>query len=279
VSNRRSGGLRARDTDRNAAVAALDNAYADGQLGYEEHSSRVSAARGAKTLHDLHALTSDLQLTVGMPAPDPVHPATGRARPWVLIGVVAAAVAAGALLYVLSRGNDQPAASTSEHTSVSVPTNLPTDVSPIVAPPVVLDTADGLRSFIDQYRDRFGETTSVRVLIYPQDRYASVRRYVDERRTQDFSYRAGFEPSGTPSGSDGAAQVDLAALNVDALVALMSNAPATVAVQDGTVSHVVLEHDGTAPSVSIYVRNEYDESGFLEVNFAGDVLRVYPFRN
>lgn len=74
-------------------------------------------------------------------------------------------------------------------------------------------------------------------------------------------------------------QVDLALLNVDAVVALMTSAPATLGVQDGTVSHLILENGGTAPSVTIYVRNEYDESGFLEANFAGDVLRVYPFQN
>lgn len=98
--------------DRNAAVAALDDAYADGQLGYEEHASRVSAARAAKTLADLHALTSDLQHIIDMPEPEPVQPRVGRARAWVVLGVVAAAVVAGVVLYAVSRGDGEASAST-----------------------------------------------------------------------------------------------------------------------------------------------------------------------
>ncbi|HEY5852801.1 MAG TPA: DUF1707 domain-containing protein [Aldersonia sp.] len=278
MANRRPGGLRARDTDRNAAVAALDNAYADGQLGYEEHSSRVSAARAARTIDDLHGLTSDLQLTVDMPEPAPLHPRGGRARPWVVLGAAVAAMVAGVVFYASTRG-DADTAAVAERSTVSVPTNLPTDASPIVAPPVVLDTPDGLRAFVDQYRTRFGDTMAVRVLVYPDDEYGSVTRVVEASRTQDYSYRGGFDKSGSPGSSRDVTPIDLATLNVDALAGLMAGAGQTVGVPDATVSHVSLENDGSGPTMSIYAGNEFSESGYLKASFAGDIVAVYPFRN
>lgn len=53
--------LRARDIDRANTSAALDTAYAEGQLEADEYHDRQARARSARTLAELSALTDDLQ--------------------------------------------------------------------------------------------------------------------------------------------------------------------------------------------------------------------------
>ncbi|MCX4746997.1 DUF1707 domain-containing protein [Kitasatospora sp. NBC_01287] len=52
--------LRASDADRERIAELLRDAYAEGRLSVEEHSERIEAAYGAKTLGELVPLTRDL---------------------------------------------------------------------------------------------------------------------------------------------------------------------------------------------------------------------------
>ncbi|WP_307853523.1 DUF1707 domain-containing protein [Kitasatospora sp. RG8] len=52
--------MRASDADRERVAELLRDAYAEGRLDAEEHSERIGAAYGAKTLGDLAPLTRDL---------------------------------------------------------------------------------------------------------------------------------------------------------------------------------------------------------------------------
>lgn len=52
--------LRAADTDRDAAAAALGEHYASGRLTGDEHDERITAAWRARTYGDLAALFDDL---------------------------------------------------------------------------------------------------------------------------------------------------------------------------------------------------------------------------
>ena len=52
--------MRASDTDRDAVVAVLRDAYAEGRLTLEEFGERTSAAYAGKTWGDLRELTADL---------------------------------------------------------------------------------------------------------------------------------------------------------------------------------------------------------------------------
>ncbi|BFV57525.1 DUF1707 domain-containing protein [Kitasatospora sp. CMC57] len=52
--------LRASDADRERIAELLRDAYAEGRLTVEEHSERIEAAYGARTLGDLAPLTRDL---------------------------------------------------------------------------------------------------------------------------------------------------------------------------------------------------------------------------
>ena len=66
-----SAALRASDRDRDVALQALSEAYADGRLDREEHESRTDAAMSAKVLGDLPPLIADLvpdeSISAGVP--------------------------------------------------------------------------------------------------------------------------------------------------------------------------------------------------------------------
>lgn len=61
--------LRATEAQRREIVAALDYAYADGQLGREEYDERTQIATSARYVDDLRGLLFDLQgVEVALPA-------------------------------------------------------------------------------------------------------------------------------------------------------------------------------------------------------------------
>ncbi|GGK92487.1 DUF1707 SHOCT-like domain-containing protein [Mangrovihabitans endophyticus] len=52
--------IRASDEDRQRAVASLERHTGEGRLTLDEFTTRVEAVYGARTLHDLAAVLSDL---------------------------------------------------------------------------------------------------------------------------------------------------------------------------------------------------------------------------
>lgn len=70
------GELRASDAEREAIVARLQDALAEGRLAAEEFSTRLDAAYAARTRRDLDALVADLPAPA-VPARRP-EPAAGR---------------------------------------------------------------------------------------------------------------------------------------------------------------------------------------------------------
>ena len=69
--------IRASDRDRDAVVATLRDAYADGRLTLEEFQERTAAAYGGRTWGDLRELTTDLpvQPILGTDLPPEAQPA------------------------------------------------------------------------------------------------------------------------------------------------------------------------------------------------------------
>ena len=59
----------ASDADRDAAVAVLNEAFAEGRLTADEHGERVRDAYAARTWQALAGLTADLPGPVGSPGP------------------------------------------------------------------------------------------------------------------------------------------------------------------------------------------------------------------
>jgi hypothetical protein len=99
--------MRASDQDREEAILALSDAFADGRLDHAEFETRMSAAQAATYLHDLDPLFADLPSRTR--APEVAHRAAapGRLRPrppvvpFLLIGVLATVLVATGHLWVL----------------------------------------------------------------------------------------------------------------------------------------------------------------------------------
>ncbi len=280
---RQPAGMRARDIDRATAATALDNAYSEGQLSFDEHQARVARARSAKTLGELQAVVADLQAPVELPDPPmPRAPSRVTTVP-ILLGaaVLVGVVAIVAWLVMRSGASDGNASS-----AVAVPTSTaasttapppPSGVVPIIAPKVNFATADGIRLYVDLYRAKFGDTIADDVTFYPDDDYATSSRAVEPNRSQDFLFRGGFDPGSVSSRDPKAPVLDIGTVDIDRLVELMAGATQTVGVPDATLGHIMFEVDDGAPQLRIYVSTETNSGGYIEATFAGEITRVASY--
>jgi hypothetical protein len=64
--------MRASDADRDATIATLREAFAEGRLSQDEFDERLGRAHSARTYADLSHLTEDLPGAVAVPSPTPV---------------------------------------------------------------------------------------------------------------------------------------------------------------------------------------------------------------
>lgn len=278
-------GTRARTADRRSAGELLDRAYSEGQLTEDEHHAATELLAEAVTLGDLADITADLQ----GPRHTPVAPRpSGSAHPrryFAVLTAAALAVAFGA--YTLAGRDTGSAVSAPPPAAVEPvaeqPRPAPEGPEPLVFAPPNLVTGAGLAQFIAEYRERFGDTVADEVWLHPD--HGDVERAVpgQPNRLVSYDYRGGFNqsddlttrPVDTPT-------VDLDTLDADAIGRVLTDAPAIARVPDGVVTHMSFEiqtfppYDGV-PAVSVYVSNSFDESGWLLVGPAGDVLRVRPF--
>lgn len=263
--------VRARDIDRSTTIAVLDNARSDGQLDFGEHQSRVERARNAVTLAQLDALVTDLQTAPGTVAP-PVATPQRRQVPWLLVVLVVVGIAFAAWLVLSGK---PPKADSSAAATTSAPTTLlPTEAVPIVAPKVNLATADGLRTFTELYRAKFGDTLGDEWLFYPEGPYAIVTRAEQANRARDYTFRGGFEPGTLDKRDSNVEAIDFATVNIDALAELMASAPQRLGVPDAKVSHVSFRTDRSGSAVNVYADNEVHEGGYIAMSPAGEILRI-----
>lgn len=275
-------GTRARTADRRAARELLDLAYGEGQLTEDEHRAATALLAEAKTLGELADITVDLQGVRHTPvAPHP--PGSGRSGRYFAVLIAAAlAVAFGA--FTLTGRETDSVASAPAPAAVAPGAEEPAPPpEPLIFAPPDLVTGAGLAQFITEYRERFGDTVADEVWLHPD--HGDVERAVpgQPNRLASYDYRGGFNQSGdlttrpvdTPT-------VDLGGLDADAIGRVLIDAPALARVPDGVVTHMSFAIHRFPPyegmqAVSVYVSNSFDESGWLLVGPAGDVLRVRPF--
>ncbi|GAA4487556.1 DUF1707 domain-containing protein [Rhodococcus olei] len=282
MANRPSS-LRARDTDRVETCGLLDAALGDGQLTDEEHRDRTRAAMSAKTLAELDATISDLQLPsdTALSRPEPRKPVPVRR---LAVGTaLVTAVAVAAVVMFAGTDDGEPAQATvpvaqapAAPDSPAGPQDPYAGIAPIVIEQIDPLTAGGIGKFRDAYRAKFGDTLIDDASFH--DEYVSVERMVagQPRRSQDWSFRGGFDTSGSPNSNrdPNLPQFDLAALNLDALAGHLAGAADSVRVPGGTISHLIMRtYDGT-PEVMIYVDNAEGMSGYLTVSPEGNPIRV-----
>ncbi|WP_327149082.1 DUF1707 SHOCT-like domain-containing protein [Nocardia sp. NBC_01329] len=254
--------LRARDRDRADICGLLDTALAEGQLTAGEHEQRTAAAMRAKSFGELDALIDDLQIP-GDLVNVPVLRGRRRSRPWwIPVGVVAAALAFGALGGLSAGGEDQPAARA-------------------VLPDTT--TAAGIADFVEVYRAEFGDTVADEASFYPD--HVSVDRYDPVTRVQtSYTYRDGEFDDWTTSTSRAAEEptLDLGEIDLTALAGLLAGAPQTAKAPGGTIDYISVtyessRHGAAEPMVEIFVENEAkSDRGWFQVAFDGEPLAVHP---
>lgn len=275
MRNRASTRLRARDIDRSTTCTALDNAYAEGQLSYEEHRSRIERARAARHLGDLESLVGDLQNPVQRPRPvvapeRRTAPGPGVVR-WgvAIVGLVALAAVVW-LVVGSSPADDEPAAAANAAPTTTV-TPVP-EVVPIIAPRVDMTTAAGFTEFLELYRAKFGDTLADTVGLYPDGGYIVINRAEEPTRARDWTFRGGFDKGSLSSRDPNLQVIDIATVNPEALATLLQQAPVLTGVRDGEISHVGLRYDRGVPSIVVYVDNEVHESDYVRAGFDGQVI-------
>ena len=281
MATRQTPGTRAKDSDRNDTCAILDSALGDGQLSNEEHRQRVAAATNAATLGDLQGLVSDLQTAnapVQLPNLKPRVPAA--AGGWG----IRAAIAAVLVVFGIGIGWGLYGNTSSPLNFTSDPGAKSDGIGPVVlTPPRQLHSLGGLTGLFEQMKQKFGDTTGYRLVIYPD--YASLDRPDpgEDRRVLNYSYRGGWDDPSSSSKSDGARVVDLAKFDMKAIIGVLRGAPETLGIKPSEVksTYLIIDPSGdpTTPDaveLSIYVSSDFG-SGNLELNPDGTTKRVgYP---
>ena len=276
---------RAKDSDRTDTCQILDTALAEGQLSMTEHGQRVKAATNAATLGDLRSLVADLQTAnapVQLPDLRPSRLRTSGSRAgWGMRAAVAAVlVALGiGIGWGLYGNSSSPLSLTKD------PGAKADGVTPVVlTPPRQLQSLGGLTGLLEQMRQKFGDTTGYRLVIYPD--YASLDRPdpQDDRRKLNYYYRGGFgDPTASAKGSDDRA-VDLAKFDAKAIIGVLRGAPETLGIRKADEiksTYLIIEpaRDPTAPdtvSISIYVSSDFG-SGYIQLAPDGTVKNInYP---
>jgi hypothetical protein len=142
-------------------------------------------------------------------------------------------------------------------------------------------TGPGIGAFLAAYRARFGTTSTVDLTLYPD--YAVVQVPQGHHRHAGFLFRAGqgwTDFGGVTADFPGAQPVDLARLDVAALVRNIARARRTLKVENPTTTYVIVRQyapSDAVPSVDIHVANEFDESGYLATRLDGTVERAYAY--
>ncbi|MFD3744697.1 DUF1707 domain-containing protein [Nocardia sp. NPDC058633] len=262
---------RARSSDRAATVTALDAARADGQLDADEHAAMIELAEEARTLGDLSTLVAELQ---HRPAA-PTKPRVRRDRTRLTVVALAAITAVAGFVWTVRDDEPAPAVAT-----VAI---VDYDAAPplVIATPM-LNTLAGFVQFRDDYRTKFGDTVLDEAVLHDEHASAVRRTPGNANLTADYTYRGGFARSNSQitTRDRDAVDIDLAQVNTEALGAALANAPATVRVPDGAVTHFRFANDSSTggPAIVVFVRDEVSRSGHLVLTLSGDVLKIYPYK-
>lgn len=248
-----------------------------------EHGERVKAATTAMTLGELQALVADLQTgnaPVQLPTLKKPHSLSVAGAGWGLrIAVAGVLVALGiAIGWGLYGNTPSPLNFTSDPGAKS------DGITPVVlTPPKQLHSLGGLTGLLEQMKQRFGDTSGYRLVVYPD--YASLTRPDpnEDRRELNYSYRGGWDDPTSSSKTSDAVEVDLSKFDAKAVVGVLRGAPETLGIKpedvDSTYLSIDPADDPTTPgalSVDVYVSSDFG-SGYIELAGDGTVKQVrYP---
>lgn len=298
------------DGDRKPVRDRIARALADGRISAADAEIRLANVANAQSLTELSLLTRDLDqieaaaaaarraaepTTTAAPTPSYAAPvatrsSSGRLVPLLILGLVLSLVVAGGIaLFVFSAsdGKDEIGVAPQQEQVTPGAPRTPGTSSPgggeEPSPAVVRfeRTAEGIKEFLATYRKQFSTTRATELTMYSD--YAIVRVPVPgKKRDAGWIYRDGAwsEFGGVRATMLGAESVDLARLDVAALIRNMAKAERTLKVEDPEISHVSIDFRSTfddVPNVRIYASNEFSESGYLATDLRGKILRSYPY--
>ncbi|QBJ96423.1 DUF1707 domain-containing protein [Rhodococcus sp. ABRD24] len=283
MPQRASARKRARDIDRAQTCTLLDAGYGEGQLDPTEYQARTTQAMKAKTLGELGSLVADLQVPEHLvEAARESSPAPRRRVPGGAVAAVAVAVVAifGTVVYT-NRGD----AAAPETAVVADRAPAPAPVAPGEPAPIVIEPLDprspeGIRDFLRQYEQKFGDLRVDDVIFYPT--YVFFARMLPDQpyRAQDWSFRGGFSPSRAPeSRSLDTVTVDLAALDVDRLAEVIATGPGRVGMPAAEVEHIFVRPDsgeGGEGLVSVLFEDQEKRTGMVDTRMDGTIIDVSP---
>lgn len=277
---------RAKDSDRDATCQALDTALSDGQLSMEEHRERITAATSAKTLGDLSALVTDLQLDappVALPTERPPSAWRRRAPLLTVAAFTAAVIVLGIGLLVRESGTPDRAGAPAAPGAVR-PGAGPVDDG--IAPTVIPRTAPaeknifsgpGLSTLIDRIHQKFGDSMGYELDLFPE--YAIMERAdPDEPKGLiSYLYREGNfdDPDRRPRSFDNVG--DVGAFDQAAILGIIRGAAQTLGIDRGEPSHVIIRPDTEGRlQINIYASRGNYESGYISVDAQGLNPKLYP---
>lgn len=308
-------GKRARDADRERAIGVLREAYADGQLTFEEFDARMAEASSARRLHQLSTLTDDLQGvdhglgSATVPAPRAYRP-TRPPGAAIAAGLVLVAVAL--VVTVLAMRSAGDGAASAEAQQVGVPASpalvvrRPVDGPDLGAAPAWSQAQEQLPpqleagsytspvgrwasdvvaslDWLEQLPRLSGSYFVRKVSVYPEFGAATVAAHgarpgVQGIELRDDTVRIGAEEW---TGDRDTVVVDLRHVDRARLRANLEHALHDLGVPDATLTYILIEApdlvSGDRPRISFFVGNEFEESAYLATTLGGRIISESPF--
>lgn len=279
--------VRARDADREQVIAALDDAYADGQLSGADRELRVNRALEARTLGDLSGLTRDLQVTTPVASTS----ATPN-RTWAFTAaaaVVGLAMVGGIASVVLGTdgsgedsGAQAPSITRVEEVPPPVVQEEPVAEEPAVPTHRPLSTG-ALREFFEAYESRFHTSEIFDASFYADGRvmFSTWFGPQHKNRLQDWNWTPieGFERSGTPTANTGDLPFPIREVDLKALMKTAQHARKYLGVEhpEQRIDFSRSEPFEPDPTVSVHVSNRFNESGHLTSSTSGEIQHTHPY--
>ncbi|MFJ8015511.1 serine/threonine-protein kinase [Streptomyces sp. NPDC096339] len=229
--------------------------------------------------------------------PLPVAPAPRR-RP-ALIGVVAAAVVAAAVIGIVRAlpdgngdgGRDDAKGGSSARPTVSASSaaDRPATASPgpkaggskASTPSGDMLTPANIRTALEAFKQQTGTTTFVDMTVYDGYVLASIPTAPGAETVDAWQYRDGAAKRTGPDGTveEGEPLIDMAAVNWDALPGLLEQSKKDLKIPNPKMSYVIVEPwmMDQVPCMRPYLTDEYGRGGYVLAGTDGKVKKVVPF--
>ncbi len=282
---------RVNDTQRNAAIKAVEDALAQGRIVAADRDHRVDQLRHAQTPSEVQMITQDLAHRDATPTWAPYEPpvvsgpladravsaqvhqmyGARRGGAWkglalvpILFFLVFAVVVGGVLVGLVGQVDDRGS------TSVEDFDDFPGLVEPEVESAPGLFTPTGLRVLVRALRAQTGSSTVFEAGIYPRYAVASVPAGPVGKRAISYYYDGDLRESARTTST--AARFDLA--EIDAAVLGRLHRMVRSLVEDPTTSYVLVHRprEGSTGWFSAHVSNAFGESGRLVAELDGTVV-------